>query len=283
MLGWGSSSRRSTASLAARSASRYWCVVAGLSWPSHKAITARSVPDCRRCIAVECRRVCGVTRWPCRDGQCCAAMATARSSRSRTPERVSGAPARLGNTGAVWRGVDLAQPAAQLVGGVLPERDGPLFAALAVQVDCALAVQQHVTDLQVGEFGDAGAGVVGGGEQDRVAPAAPCRAVGRGQDRGDLLAGQVAEHRAVEALGRDGQHACGDRQAGGVAQGGVAHERVDRGQAGVAGAGAVAALGFEVVEEVQHQRRVQVGQASAEGGLPVRCSAKPSSSSNASR
>ena len=131
---WGSSSRCRTASLAARSASRYWCVAAGLAWPSHKAITARSVPDCSRCMAVECRRVCGVTRWPCSDGQRCAAMATARSSRSRTPERVSGAPARLGNTGAA--GAELIWPSQprSSVGGVLPERDGPLFAALAVQV-----------------------------------------------------------------------------------------------------------------------------------------------------
>ena len=52
---------------------------------------------------------------------------------------------------------------------------------------------------------------------------------------------------------------------GGVAQGGVAHERVDRGQPGVAGADAVAALGLEVVEEVQHERRVEVGQ-SERGG-----------------
>jgi hypothetical protein len=40
---------------------------------------------------------------------------------------------------------------------------------------------------------------------------------------------------------------------------------VDRGQAGVAGAGCVAAFGLEVVEEVQHQRRVQVGQAQRGG------------------
>ena len=51
----------------------------------------------------------------------------------------------------------------------------------------------------------------------------------------------------------------------GSAQGGVAHERVDRGQAGVAGADAVAALGLQVVEEIQHQWRVQVGQ-SERGG-----------------
>jgi hypothetical protein len=46
-----------------------------------------------------------------------------------------------------------------------------------------------------------------------------------------------------------------------VAECGVAHERVDRGEPCVAGPDTVAALGLEVVEEVQHERRVEVGQA----------------------
>src|SRR5680860_158928 len=111
VAGVGSARRRRVASLVARSASRYWWVVAGSAWPSHKAMTARSVPDCNRCMAVEWRSVCGDTCWPCRDGQCWAATATARSSRSRTPDRVRGAPARLGNTGASGTGVSLrSQP-----------------------------------------------------------------------------------------------------------------------------------------------------------------------------
>jgi hypothetical protein len=42
-----------------RFASMYRCVVAVPSCPSHSAITVISTPDCRRCIAVVCRRVCG--------------------------------------------------------------------------------------------------------------------------------------------------------------------------------------------------------------------------------
>ena len=40
---------------------------------------------------------------------------------------------------------------------------------------------------------------------------------------------------------------------------GVSEQRVDRGEAGVAGAGAVAALVLEVVEKRGDQRRVQIG------------------------
>ena len=46
----------------------------------------------------------------------------------------------------------------------------------------------------------------------------------------------------------------------GVGQRGEAEQRVDRGQPGVAGADAVAALVFEVVEEAGDQRGVEVGQ-----------------------
>ncbi len=88
----------------------------------------------------------------------------------------------------------------------------------------------------------------------------------------------------VEAFGRDRQHALDDVGVLGVAQRGVAEQRVDRGEAGVAGPDAVAALGFEVVEERADQRRRRGRRCrGADGALPVRCWAKPSSSRNVSR
>jgi len=59
----------------------------------------------------------------------------------------------------------------------------------------------------------------------------------------------------------------------GVAQGGVAVERVDRRQPGVAGPRAVASVFFEVFEERADQRRVEVVEVQLEGllaGLLVR-------------
>jgi hypothetical protein len=107
---------------------------------------------------------------------------------------------------------------------------------------------------------DAGAGVVGGGEHDRVAVSAPGAAVRGCEDGGDLVWGQVSEDRLVQALGGDREDPLGDRHGGRVAEAGVVHEGVDRGQSGVAGADAVAAAGLEVVQEIEHQRCVQVGQ-----------------------
>jgi hypothetical protein len=53
-----------------------------------------------------------------------------------------------------------------------------------------------------------------------------------------------------------------------VAQCREAEQRVDRGQPGVAGADAVAAVVFQVVEEGADQRRVEVGDLER-GGLPA--------------
>ena len=52
----GGATDSSACRLRARSASRYWCVVSILSCPSHMAMTERSIPDCRRCIAVVWRK-----------------------------------------------------------------------------------------------------------------------------------------------------------------------------------------------------------------------------------
>ena len=200
------------------------------------------------------------------------------------PERVIGVPARSREHRRAGFGADLGEPGPQLSGSGFPERHDALLAALSVQVHGGLPVQEHVRHAQRGELGDAGAGVVGGGQQHRVTTPAPGAAVGCGQDRGDLLAGQVSQHGPVEPFGWYRQHPCGDRQRCGVAAGGVAHERVDRRQARVAGPGSVAPPGLQVVKEIQDERGVEVGQAERGGRLAGALPrANPSSSSKASR
>ena len=117
-----------------------------------------------------------------------------------------------------------------------------------------------------------------------VASAGPGAAVGRGEQRVDLGFGEVGDQRPVEALGRDRQDARDRGGVLGVAQRGVAEQRVDRGQAGVAGADAVAALVLEVVEERADQRRVEVVEVERRWAA-CRCAAaaKASSSRSVSR
>jgi hypothetical protein len=95
----GSCTVASARSFIARSASTYRCVVSRLSCPSQSAITDRSTPDCRRCIAVVCRKVCGEIRWAASEGQLALALVTAARRRRSTPERESATPRPLGKSG----------------------------------------------------------------------------------------------------------------------------------------------------------------------------------------
>jgi hypothetical protein len=78
------------------------------------------------------------------------------------------------------------------------------------------------------------------------------------QQRVDLGFGQVGDDVTVELLGWDGQHALDRRGVFGVVQRRVVEQGVHRGEAGVAGAHAVAALSLQVVEEIADQRCVQI-------------------------
>jgi hypothetical protein len=102
-----------------------------------------------------------------------------------------------------------------------------------------------------------------------IAAAVPGLAVGRGEQRLDLLQVEVADQLAVVALGRDLDHACDRLGVFGMTQRSVAVERVDRGELLVAGAGAVAALGLEVIQECADQLSVEVGEVQVAGCLPV--------------
>src|SRR5258708_24210665 len=162
-------------------------------------------------------------------------------------QRVGGQPAAFG------------QPCLQHADGAAGQRGDPLFAALPGAADVRAGAQVGIADGQGDQLGGAQPGLAGQCQQGVVAPPGPGGAVGGGQQRGDLVFGEVGDQGAVAALGRDGQHAGDDRGVVGVAQRGVAEQRVDGGQAGVAGGGAVTAHCFQVVQEPTDQRGVQVG------------------------
>ena len=101
-----------------------------------------------------------------------------------------------------------------------------------------------------------------GGRRRRQHDFAPSRPGGllQGGEQGiDFRFGRPGVESPVEALNRDREDP-GDRLSVlGVAQGGVAEPGTDRGKPGVAGAGAVAAVVFKMVEEVADERGIQVG------------------------
>ena len=101
-----------------------------------------------------------------------------------------------------------------------------------------------------------------------IAPSDPGAPVRRGQQRIDLLGLEEADVAAMVSLARDGQDALDQLGVLWMAKGGIAVERADGGQAGVAGAGAVVPLLLEMGEEGADQAGVDVGHVQLGGSLP---------------
>jgi hypothetical protein len=100
-----------------------------------------------------------------------------------------------------------------------------------------------------------------------VAAAEPGRAIGCGQQRVDLVGGEETDDGPVASLGRDRQHPADVVGVFGCVQRRVTEQRSNRGQASVAGGGAVGAFGFQVVQERGDQRGVEVREVeTARGG-----------------
>src|SRR6266853_2329520 len=82
-----------------KSTSLYTFVVLILACPSHPRIVLISTPARSRCVAVECRMVCGLTLLDRIAGSCSAARAACRSTRVWIPNRVIGCFNRFRNRG----------------------------------------------------------------------------------------------------------------------------------------------------------------------------------------
>ena len=144
----------------ARSASTYWWVVAVSSWPEpesddgdvdagleqmHRGRVAQRVgrdPPRRQ-------------RWVTLGG-----LSTGDPQLMLDPGARQGLARAIGEHGGVGGSIDSGEPPPQLRRGALPKRDDTLLASLAVQKQRGRPVEEHVGDMQPGDLGDAGAGVV---------------------------------------------------------------------------------------------------------------------------
>jgi hypothetical protein len=163
------------------------------------------------------------------------------------------------------------------------ERDDPLLAALALAGDAGAGAERDVAAVQADELGDPQAGLNGQQQQNPVSSSFPSGLVRSGDQGVDLDGGQERHDPLVEPLRRDGQDALDEQGVLGVTQRGVAEQRPDGGQPGVAGPDAVVPLGFKVVQKGCDRGGVQVVQSSRQGGLPFWRCRKASSSRRVSR
>jgi hypothetical protein len=177
----------------------------------------------------------------------------------------------------------LAEPAAEYFGGGRGERGYPLFAAFAGAGDVGSGAQECVGPGEGGELGDPQPGLDGERQQRVVAPPGPGGGVGGGEQRGGFGFGEVGDELAVGPLGRDGRDALDDGGVVEVAQGREAEQRVDRGQPGVAGADAVAAVVSRWSRNAPITGASRSLISSRAGCFPVRRAVKARSSRSESR
>ena len=180
--------------------------------------------------------------------------------------RLSRRPVRVGNSGSSLDPARSASQARRSVSAGLVSGTARSFRPFPWQRTWRRR-RGDVAAVQAGELGDPQAGLDGEQQQGPVAPACPAGLVRRGEQRVDLGGGQEGDDPLVGPLGRDRQHPLDERGVLGVAQGGVAEQRADRGQPHVAGPGAVAPLVLEVVQERADRGGVQVGQVELGGHL----------------
>jgi len=151
-------------------------------------------------------------------------------------------PSVGGEQGLVGQAAALLHPYAQNRDGVLGEGSAPLLAAFSLASDVGAGAQFDVAVPESGELGDSQAGLHGDVEQGVVSPSGPGAAVGGVQQDLDLGVVEVGDVLSGAAFGWDVEHAGDERCVLGMPEGGVAEERADGGQAGVAGAGTVVAF-----------------------------------------
>jgi hypothetical protein len=158
------------------------------------------------------------------------------------------------------------QQGTQQVGGLGPQRADPLLAPLAVQVDLRGCVQPQVGDAQGDDFPDPRAGVEHGGEERVVAAAVGGAAIDGAEDGFDFLMLEVLHGAAAGPLEGDGEDALTVCESCGVLHCAVPEERVDRGEAHVAGSDAVVPVELQVLKEREDRLGAEVVQVQLDDG-----------------
>ena len=144
-----------------------------------------------------------------------------------------------------------AQPGADIAGGLFPERQASLLAALAADHHARRSAERDVFQQDADQLGDAQAAGEAEMHHRPIPHTRSCRQVGRVQDRAHLVHGQMADELLVVALDRNGLDLPHLLQRRWHMMLDVAHERLDGGEPQIAGGGAISPLPLDVREEVR--------------------------------
>src|SRR5207244_11239005 len=131
--------------------------------------------------------------------------------------------------------------------GASDQRSEPILAPRTAAAYVGPTAEMEIATGQSDELGCAQPGLDGEDEECIVATPGPCGAVWATKDCSYLLAGEKANQCWVKSLRRNSEYALDELGVFGVAEGGIAIERMDGGQSRVARAHAVPSFVLQVV------------------------------------
>jgi hypothetical protein len=150
------------------------------------------------------------------------------------------------------------KPTTQGGSGFLPQGRATLLASLAQAANVGAAAECNVLASKGCQLRHAQAGLNGDEEKSPVAASGPELLVRSGEQSVDLDPSEELDRAVIVALVGYGEHALDQGTPSGLHQGGISEEGVNRREADVAAARAIAALFLQGVEKAAHERRIQV-------------------------
>jgi len=161
----------------------------------------------------------------------------------------------------------LAKPRVEDASDVVAKRSAARFPPFALTANMGAGAKHHVLAAQPNQLGHPESRLNGKEQERAVSAANPRGGIRSGKKRLDFLRCEELDWPTLEPLVGNGEHPLAEQRVCRLGQRDVLEEAVKGRQARVAGAGAVPALFFEVVEELGHERRVDVFDVEARGRL----------------
>jgi hypothetical protein len=141
---------------------------------------------------------------------------------------------------------------------VLAKRGATLLSSFPLAAQMCARSQGNVAAAEPDQFRDSESGLDGYQEKCAVSTASPGRAVWSCEQGVDFLWVEEVDRSLLEALAWHGQDPLADECVCRFVESDVSEEGVDRGQAGIAGAGAILSIPLQVLEKLSHEWGVQI-------------------------
>src|SRR5712691_2895124 len=138
--------------------------------------------------------------------------------------------------------------------------------ALAAAAEVSAGTEHDVGAAQADQLRHAQARLDRDEQQCSIALSDPGAGVGGVEEGRDLLVGEELHAPALEALGGDRQRALTAERMSGLVEGDIAEEGVERREASVTAAGAIAPFPFEMLEEGAEEGSIEIGEDETGGG-----------------